>query len=174
MTVRLASCKAMVLERSDDRHCSPVRGLAHTVLLLPITAMPPVNADAQAGLERSRRARHDPHGTTRTVDLFDAIGAGAVLGVRPKAVAVILGGLFPIMSGTGTGSEVMQPIAAPMVGGMITAPLLSMSVIAAACPLMRQPVCASVCRQAPCQLELLHPRRWAPARANMSGGRNTH
>jgi len=54
--------------------------------------------------------------------------------VRPKAmtVAVILAGLFPIMWGAGTGSEVMQRIAAPMVGGMITAPLLSMLVVPAA------------------------------------------
>ena len=47
-------------------------------------------------------------------------------------VAVILAGLLPIMWGAGTGSEVMQRIAAPMVGGMITAPLLSMFVIPAA------------------------------------------
>jgi Cu(I)/Ag(I) efflux system membrane protein CusA/SilA len=60
--------------------------------------------------------------------------------VRPKAmtVAVILAGLLPIMFGEGTGSEVMQRIAAPMVGGMITAPLLSMLVIPAAFLLMRQ------------------------------------
>ena len=73
-------------------------------------------------------------------DLLDAIREGAVLRVRPKAmtVAVILAGLFPIMWGTGTGSEVMQRIAAPMVGGMITAPLLSMFVIPAAYLLMRR------------------------------------
>jgi len=80
-------------------------------------------------------------GKTRTEDLLDAIREGAVLRVRPKAmtVAVILGGLLPIMWGTGTGSEVMQRIAAPMVGGMITAPLLSMFVIPAAYLLMRRP-----------------------------------
>jgi Cu(I)/Ag(I) efflux system membrane protein CusA/SilA len=73
-------------------------------------------------------------------DLLDAIREGAVLRVRPKAmtVAVILGGLFPIMWGSGTGSEVMQRIAAPMVGGMITAPLLSMLVIPAAYLLLRR------------------------------------
>ena len=76
---------------------------------------------------------------TSQADLLDAIREGAVLRVRPKAmtVAVILAGLFPIMWGTGTGSEVMQRIAAPMVGGMITAPLLSMFVIPAAYLLMR-------------------------------------
>ncbi|HEY7759293.1 MAG TPA: efflux RND transporter permease subunit [Burkholderiales bacterium] len=63
-----------------------------------------------------------------------AIMEGAVLRVRPKAmtVAVIVAGLLPIMLGGGTGSEVMQRIAAPMVGGMITAPLLSMIVLPAA------------------------------------------
>ena len=73
-------------------------------------------------------------------DLLDAIRDGAVLRVRPKAmtVAVILAGLLPIMWGAGTGSEVMQRIAAPMVGGMITAPLLSMFVIPAAYLLMRR------------------------------------
>jgi len=79
-------------------------------------------------------------GKTGEADLLDAIREGAVLRVRPKAmtVAVILAGLFPIMWGTGTGSEVMQRIAAPMVGGMITAPLLSMFVIPAAYLLMRR------------------------------------
>ena len=52
---------------------------------------------------------------------------------RPKAmtVAVIIAGLLPIMLGAGTGSEVMRRIAAPMVGGMITAPLLSLFVVPA-------------------------------------------
>ena len=72
--------------------------------------------------------------------LLDAIREGAVLRVRPKAmtVAVILAGLLPILWGGGTGSEVMQRIAAPMVGGMVTAPLLSMLVIPAAYWLMRK------------------------------------
>jgi len=47
-------------------------------------------------------------------------------------VAVILAGLFPILLGHGAGSEVMQRIAAPMIGGMLTAPLLSMLVLPAA------------------------------------------
>ena len=80
------------------------------------------------------------NGTTSNDDLLDAIREGAVLRVRPKAmtVAVILAGLVPIMWGSGTGSEVMQRIAAPMVGGMVTAPLLSMFVIPAAYFLMRK------------------------------------
>ena len=70
----------------------------------------------------------------------EAIREGAVLRVRPKAmtVAVILGGLIPIMFGSGAGSEVMQRIAAPMVGGMITAPLLSLFVIPAAWRLLQE------------------------------------
>jgi Cu(I)/Ag(I) efflux system membrane protein CusA/SilA len=70
-----------------------------------------------------------------------AIREGALLRVRPKAmtVAVILAGLFPILIGSGAGSEVMSRIAAPMVGGMITAPLLSMFIIPAAYLLMRRP-----------------------------------
>jgi Cu(I)/Ag(I) efflux system membrane protein CusA/SilA len=72
--------------------------------------------------------------------LLEAIDEGAVQRVRPKAmtVAVILAGLAPIMWSQGTGAEVMQRIAAPMIGGMITAPLLSMLVIPAAYYLMRR------------------------------------
>jgi Cu(I)/Ag(I) efflux system membrane protein CusA/SilA len=79
-------------------------------------------------------------GKTGEADLLDAIREGAVLRVRPKAmtVAVIIAGLIPIMIGSGTGSEVMQRIAAPMVGGMITAPLLSMFVVPAVYLLMRR------------------------------------
>ncbi len=71
--------------------------------------------------------------------LEDAIREGAVLRVRPKAmtVCVILAGLLPIMWSQGTGSEMMQRIAAPMIGGMITAPLLSMLVIPAVFQLLR-------------------------------------
>ena len=66
--------------------------------------------------------------------LLAAIREGAVLRVRPKAmtVAVVMAGLLPILLGHGTGSEVMTRIAAPMVGGMVTAPLLSMLVMPAA------------------------------------------
>ncbi len=62
-----------------------------------------------------------------------AIHEGAVLRVRPKVmtVATIMAGLLPIMWGNGAGSEVMRRIAAPMIGGMVTAPLLSMLVIPA-------------------------------------------
>ena len=78
-----------------------------------------------------RRTANQFHTVT---DLIEAIEEGAVLRVRPKAmtVAVIVSGLLPIMFGGGTGSEVMRRIAAPMVGGMITAPMLSMLVLPAA------------------------------------------
>jgi Cu(I)/Ag(I) efflux system membrane protein CusA/SilA len=80
------------------------------------------------------------HGSPGERELLDAIREGAVLRVRPKAmtVAVIIAGLVPVMLGSGTGSEVMQRIAAPMVGGMITAPLLSMFVVPAAYLLLRR------------------------------------
>lgn len=79
-------------------------------------------------------------GKISEADLLSAIREGAVLRVRPKAmtVAVIIAGLVPIMVGSGTGSEVMQRIAAPMVGGMITAPLLSMFVVPVVYLLLRR------------------------------------
>ncbi|MCF5392793.1 hypothetical protein GIV99_27205, partial [Pseudomonas syringae] len=72
--------------------------------------------------------------------LLESIREGAVLRVRPKAmtVAVIIAGLVPILWASGTGSEVMKRIATPMVGGMITAPLLSMLVLPAAYWLMKR------------------------------------
>jgi len=72
--------------------------------------------------------------------LLDAIREGAVLRIRPKAmtVAVIIAGLLPILLATSTGSEIMSRIAAPMLGGMVTAPLLSLFVIPAAYSLMRR------------------------------------
>ena len=74
---------------------------------------------------------HEAKGPLTPATLREAIMEGAVMRVRPKAmtVAVIVAGLLPIFLGTGTGSEVMSRIAAPMIGGMITAPLLSLFVI---------------------------------------------
>jgi Cu(I)/Ag(I) efflux system membrane protein CusA/SilA len=79
-----------------------------------------------------RQLTLDPQAGPAALD--EAIREGAVQRVRPKAmtVAVILAGLFPILLGHGAGSEVMQRIAAPMIGGMLTAPLLSMLVLPAA------------------------------------------
>jgi Cu(I)/Ag(I) efflux system membrane protein CusA/SilA len=81
-------------------------------------------------LDNALRDREAGGPLTRAA-LREAIMEGAVLRVRPKAmtVATIFAGLLPIFLGTGTGSEVMSRIAAPMIGGMITAPLLSLFVI---------------------------------------------
>lgn len=80
-------------------------------------------------LDKYRRL--EPDGGRQMVQR--AIHEGAVLRVRPKVmtVATIMAGLLPIMWGGGSGSEVMQRIAAPMIGGMVTAPILSMLVIPA-------------------------------------------
>ena len=85
--------------------------------------------------ERSKEGR-----LNGIADLKAAIEEGAVLRIRPKAmtVATIFAGLLPIMLLGGVGSEVMRRIAAPMVGGMITAPLLSLFVIPAVYLLWRQ------------------------------------
>ncbi len=85
-------------------------------------------------------ARDDERRLNNGDDLREAIVEGAALRVRPIAmtVAVIIAGLLPIMFGSGTGSELMRRIAAPMIGGMITAPLLSMFVIPAAYLLLRR------------------------------------
>jgi Cu(I)/Ag(I) efflux system membrane protein CusA/SilA len=73
-------------------------------------------------------------------ELREAVVEGALLRVRPKimTVAAIIGGLLPIMLGSGTGSEVMRRIAAPMVGGMVTATLLTLIVIPAVYLLWRR------------------------------------
>jgi len=109
-------------------------------------------------LKQAWMARIDQNQTSEA-DLLEAIREGAVLRVRPKAmtVAVILAGLLPIMWGGGTGSEVMQRIAAPMVGGMITAPLLSMFVIPAAYYLMRRPRRQSHAHRQPIHSSGEHP-----------------
>jgi len=80
-------------------------------------------------------------GNTPTVaDLYDSIMEGAVERVRPKMMTVtaIMAGLLPIMWGTGTGSEVMSRIAAPMVGGMISSTVLTLAVIPAIYALVKQ------------------------------------
>jgi Cu(I)/Ag(I) efflux system membrane protein CusA/SilA len=73
-------------------------------------------------------------------DLYAAVMEGAVERVRPKMMTVtaIMAGLLPILWGTGTGSEVMSRIAAPMVGGMISSTILTMAVIPAIYALLKQ------------------------------------
>jgi Cu(I)/Ag(I) efflux system membrane protein CusA/SilA len=91
-------------------------------------------------LNQAVAAREAGEGLRRTEDLAAAIIEGAALRVRPIAmtVAVIIAGLLPIMFGSGTGSEVMRRIAAPMIGGMVSAPLLSMLVVPAVFLLMQK------------------------------------
>jgi len=73
-------------------------------------------------------------------ELYGAVMEGAVERVRPKVMTVvaIMAGLLPIMWGTGTGSEVMSRIAAPMVGGMISSTVLTLGVIPALYALVKQ------------------------------------
>lgn len=87
----------------------------------------------QALARRKALARNEGRDMT-AADLREAIVEGALMRVRPimMTVAVIVAGLLPIMFGTGTGSEVMRRIAAPMVGGMTSATILTLLVIPAA------------------------------------------
>ncbi|MDE2382650.1 MAG: efflux RND transporter permease subunit, partial [Xanthomonadaceae bacterium] len=73
-------------------------------------------------------------------DLREAIIEGAVDRVRPKMMTVvaIMAGLLPIMWSSGTGSEVMRRIAAPMVGGMVSSTILTLAVIPALYSLIKQ------------------------------------
>jgi Cu(I)/Ag(I) efflux system membrane protein CusA/SilA len=91
-------------------------------------------------LKQALAGRIDAGGRASRADVEDAVREGAALRVRPLAmtVAVIIAGLLPILFGHGAGSEVMSRIAAPMIGGMVTAPLLSMLVVPAAFLLMRR------------------------------------
>jgi Cu(I)/Ag(I) efflux system membrane protein CusA/SilA len=73
-------------------------------------------------------------------ELYAAVMEGAVERVRPKMMTVvaIMAGLLPILWGTGTGSEVMSRIAAPMVGGMVSSSVLTLAVIPAIYALVKQ------------------------------------
>ncbi|MSP49017.1 MAG: efflux RND transporter permease subunit [Alphaproteobacteria bacterium] len=84
-------------------------------------------------LDRRRKASASGARALTERDLEEAVVEGALLRLRPKAmtVATIVAGLLPILLGTGTGSEVMRRIAAPMVGGMVTATALTLLVIPA-------------------------------------------
>ena len=94
-------------------------------------------------------------------DLYGAVMEGAVERVRPKMMTVvaIMAGLLPIMWGTGTGSEVMSRIAAPMVGGMISSTVLTLGVIPALYALVKQWQLGREARsaQAPSTQEALGP-----------------
>ncbi|HOW63394.1 MAG TPA: efflux RND transporter permease subunit, partial [Candidatus Contendobacter sp.] len=86
----------------------------------------------QALAKRRETARAEGRAVT-LAELREAVVEGALLRLRPKmmTVATIIVGLLPIMYGIGAGSEVMQRIAAPMVGGIVSATLLTLVVIPA-------------------------------------------
>ncbi len=90
----------------------------------------------EAAQARCRAAGREPG----AADLYAAVMEGAVERVRPKMMTVvaIMAGLLPILWGTGTGSEVMSRIAAPMVGGMISSTVLTLVVIPALYALVKQ------------------------------------
>jgi Cu(I)/Ag(I) efflux system membrane protein CusA/SilA len=91
-------------------------------------------------LDHAWQARR-PAGRTPTLqDLYDAVMEGAVERVRPKmmTVTVIIGGLLPILWGSGAGASVMKRIAAPMVGGMVSSTILTLLVIPAVYSLWRE------------------------------------
>jgi len=90
----------------------------------------------EAARARCRAANRIPD----AADLYAAVMEGAVERVRPKMMTVvaIMGGLLPILWSTGTGSEVMSRIAAPMVGGMISSTVLTLAVIPAIYALVKQ------------------------------------
>jgi Cu(I)/Ag(I) efflux system membrane protein CusA/SilA len=89
-------------------------------------------------------------GRVATEDLRDAIMEGAVERVRPKMMTVcaIIGGLLPILWGTGTGASVMKRIAAPIVGGMVSSTILTLIVIPAVYSLVREWMLARDVRRA--------------------------
>lgn len=92
---------------------------------------------AWQGIQAEREAE-GKHATA--TDLYSAVMEGAVERVRPKMMTVvaIMAGLLPIMWGTGTGSEVMSRIAAPMVGGMISSTVLTLAVVPAIYALVKE------------------------------------
>lgn len=122
-TARLDLLGEQAERRSAPEHPFEQRALAGVAAEFGVVML----VYLRQAIERRGEGLSDP-------DLKAAIDEGAVLRVRPKAmtVAVILAGLAPLMWSSGTRAEVMQRIAAPMIGGMVTAPLLSMLVIPAA------------------------------------------
>ena len=91
-------------------------------------------------LDTRARARQVQGEALTLGDITDAIVEGAVERVRPKMMTVvaIMAGLLPIMWSSGTGSEVMRRIAAPMVGGMVSSTMLTLVVIPALYSLIKQ------------------------------------
>ena len=95
-------------------------GVAVEIGVLMLVYMNQALADKQAEVKAIGRALNRE-------DIADAVIKGALLRIRPimMTVVAIIAGLFPIMIGSGAGSEVMQRIAAPMIGGMVSATILT-------------------------------------------------
>ena len=95
-----------------------------------------LNESYQRAISRSRQAGRGP----TPGELRDAVKEGALLRLRPiiMTVATVILGLLPVMLGSGTGSEVMRRIAAPMVGGVVSATLLTLLILPAMFLLWRQ------------------------------------
>ena len=91
-------------------------------------------------LEAARAKRSAAGERLTERDLYEAVMQGAVMRVRPlmMTVCAIIAGLLPIMWGSGTGSETMRRIAAPMVGGMVSATVLTLVVIPAIYALVKE------------------------------------
>jgi len=108
---------------------------------------------------RARRLEADE--PFRVSDLYEAVMEGAVDRVRPKMMTVcaIMAGLLPILWSTGTGSEVMQRIALPMIGGMISSTILTLIVIPAIYTLIKEIGLRREMRRSPSKT----PRREVPA-----------
>jgi Cu(I)/Ag(I) efflux system membrane protein CusA/SilA len=96
-------------------------------------------------------------------DLREAIVEGALLRLRPKLMTVlaVIAGLLPIMIGGGTGSEVMRRIAAPMVGGMLTATLLTLLVVPALFLLIHGRTLEGGAKGQAARIKAAHPPRWS-------------
>ncbi len=110
--------------------------LAGVAIEIGVVMLVYLNLALQQHRDRAKRAQR----ALTTVDVRNAVIDGALLRVRPimMTVAAIIAGLLPIMLGGGTGSEVMRRIAAPMVGGMVSATLLTLVVIPAVFLLWKQ------------------------------------
>ncbi len=90
-----------------------------------------------ATIARQRKAMSE---SVTLTDLYDAVVQGAVYRIRPvmMTIAGSVVGLLPVMLSTGTGSEVMRRIAAPMVGGMVSATILTLIIFPAVYALVKE------------------------------------
>jgi hypothetical protein len=125
-----SSSAAKKVEASGNAEAMALREQARGLFALAVKAQDAGDqATASEYLNQAIRRRE----VTTEEDVQEAVIEGALLRIRPviMTVAATIGGLLPIMFGSGTGSEVMRRIAAPMVGGMVSATILTLAVIPA-------------------------------------------